>query len=260
MALLVAPRLQAYLPPVAVPKVSVRFRLLREGEVTTGGKFLRVYRGWDSVTQLALVFWAEGGAGEFTQTCTLDQATLLAQGEWLACGVDDAVPRKTRAVYLTFSTSGTLTFNITSGEGGEGGDAATVEALVKVGGLPASREVVVIERPSSGQWRLAGYGPTPGGNGDVDVKVTDGDCYAIALDDWGIEFGASLSVMVGQTIRPTVYTGWLYRITQAGTLPATEPEWWTSALAGPQPLGTARAEAVRYYQPIGLGPFPVEIS
>jgi hypothetical protein len=70
------------------PKVDLRFRLLREGEVTAGVKFLRFFRGLSSLNDVQLVFWAEEGEGEFTQTCRVDLSTLLAQGEWLAMGSD----------------------------------------------------------------------------------------------------------------------------------------------------------------------------
>lgn len=246
---------------ITQPKINLRFRLLREGEVTGTVKILRIYRSWGSISKLCMVFWAEEGAGEFTQTCSVDKATLLAQGEWLACGIDDLAPRKTRAVYLSLTESGTYTFNITSGDGGGvTGDPATLPASVKVGGVPASREVVVIEKPSDGQWRLAGYGPTPGGAGSIDVRVTDGSLYAIGLDDWGTVFTADLVVTVDQTIRPSLFTGWLYRITEAGTLPAAEPEWWPAeGDNASRLLGTARAIAVRYYQPLAHGPLPVEL-
>jgi hypothetical protein len=245
---------------IAPPTALLRFRLLRDGEPTAGRKRLRIFRDWESVGELALVFEAE--LGEFTRAVPVDLATLLAQGEWLVTGIDPAEPRRTRAVYMTFSASGTYTYNITSGEGGDGnpGTPAAVYARVRVDGLLASREVVLVEKPSDGQWRMAGYGPTPGGEGTIDVRVTDGSLYAIGLDDWGTVFTADLAVTAGQTIRPSQYSGWLYRITEAGTLPAVEPEWWAAEGDNvPRLLGTARAVAVRYYQPLAHGPVPVEI-
>lgn len=245
----------------ALPKITVQFRLLREGEVTTGEKFLRLYRGFDNLAQLSMVFWAEAGTGEFTQTYTLDLAETNAQGDWLAIGTDDAPPRKIRAIYLPLADSGTRTYNITTGEGGNTGNPATLGSRVRVDGQPANREVVVLEKPSDGEWRIAGFGVTPGGAGTIDVRITDGILYAVGLDDWGMGFAASLAVTVGQTIRPSQYTGWLYRITEAGTLPATEPEWWAAEGDNPSRLlGTARAIAVRYYQPLAHGPVPVEIT
>tara|TARA_R110000751_G_scaffold276691_1_gene377840 strand:+ start:3963 stop:4328 length:366 start_codon:yes stop_codon:yes gene_type:complete len=120
--------------------------------------------------------------------------------------------------------------------------------------------VVVIERPSDGQWRIAGYGPTLDGEVELELKVTDGSCYALALDDFGVEFAASLDVIAGQRIRPTQYQGWLYEITEPGQLPVAEPQWWAAqGDNATRTLGTARALAVRYYRPLAHGPIPVEI-
>ncbi|WP_339079617.1 hypothetical protein [Pseudomonas sp. TMP9] len=181
--------------------------------------------------------------------------------DWFLIGLDDAPPPRVRAAYLTLTESGTYTFNITSGEGGgTPGTPAVVQARVRVDGLLASREVVLVEKPSDGQWRMAGYGPTPDGEGTIDVRVTDGSLYALGVDDWGTAFTADLAVTAGQTIRPSQYSGWLYRITEPGTLPATEPQWWAAEGDNvPRLLGTARAIAVRYYQPLAHGPVPVEI-
>ena len=97
---------------VPLPRISVQFRILRDGEVTPGLKTLRVYRGWQSAGKLEMVFQAEDG--EFTAVQSFGSATLLAQGEWLVCGADDLPPRRTRAAYLALAEAGTYTFNITS--------------------------------------------------------------------------------------------------------------------------------------------------
>lgn len=242
------------------PKAEIAFRLLRDGVVTAGEKVLRVYRSWDSLDNLAMVFWAEPGEGEYSNTMVIDLAALQSV-EWIALGRDDQLPRRARMSYLTLNAGGNYTFNITSGDGGGNpGTPGVVQARVRVDGALASREVVLVEKPSDGQWRMAGYGPTPGGEGTIDVRVTDGSLYAIGLDDWGTVFTADLAVTAGQTIRPSQYSGWLYRITEPGTLPATEPQWWAAeGDNAPRLLGTARAIAVRYYQPLAHGPVPVEI-
>jgi len=227
--------------------------------VTSGYKRVLMYRDWASVHQLCQVF--DTSDGEFTAVRNLALATLLDQGEWLIAGVDDMPPRRTRAAYLSFSESGVYTFNITSGEGGgQQGDPGRVAGLVRVERLPANREVVLVERPADGEWRLAGYGPTPGGSGDLDVRVVGGDVYAIGVDDYGVAFVPDLAVQVGQRIRPTQYAGWVYEVTEAGQLPAAEPVWWAAQGENPsQPLGSARAIARRYFQPIAHGPVPVEV-
>jgi hypothetical protein len=242
---------------IAPPKISLRFRVLRDGVVTQSGKYIRIYRDWDSMGKLELVFTADQ---EFTDVSAVDLATLLEQDQWLVCGLDASPPKMTRATYMSFAQSGTITFNITSGEGGQAGEPAQVEARVRVERVPVSREVVLVERPFDGEWRIAGYGPTPGGSGEIDLRVVGGDVYALAVDDYGVQFVADLAVQVGQRIRPTQYTGWVYEITQAGQLPSVEPAWWAAVGENPsQPLGTARAVARRYFQPIAHGPVPVEV-
>lgn len=256
----VAARFFFNVPSYVVPPVAnLRFRLLRDGEIATGRRRLRFFRDWDSVGKLELVFEAE--LGEYTRTVPVDLATLLAQGEWLVTGVDPNLPRRTRATYMTFTGGGTFTFNITGSEGGGAvGDPATIPARVRVDGELVGREVVVLEKPSDGEWRLAGFGPVPGGVAEIDLRITDGNLYALGLDDWGIAFTPDLAVSAGQTIRPTQFGGWLYRITESGTLPSAEPLWWAAEGGNaPRDLGTARAIAVRYYQPLALGPYPVEM-
>lgn len=258
MTVVAAPYVRA-IPVYAVPpKILVQFRMFRDGEVTSSRKIVRIYRDWDSVQKLDLVFEAE--QGELSRALQLDLATLLAQDVWLVAGLDVSPPKRTRAVYMTIASAGVYPFNITSGEGGQSGDPAQVEARVRVERVSASREVVLVERPFDGEWRIAGYGPTPGGSGEIDLRVVGGDVYALAVDDYGVQFVADLAVQVGQRIRPTQYTGWVYEITQAGQLPSVEPAWWAAVGENPsQPLGTARAVARRYFQPIALGPGPVEV-
>lgn len=243
------------------PKIDVRFKLLREGLLTSGIKELRLYMGLRDLTSLSLLVVTEADE-ELSRSYRLDLAAVLAQGAWVALGSDNAPPQQLRGSYVTLSESGIYTFNITNGDGGGGnpGTPAVVQARVRVDGALASREVVLVEKPSDGQWRMAGYGPTPNGEGTIDVRVTDGSVYALSMDDWGTVFTADLAVTAGQTIRPSQYSGWLYRITEPGTLPATEPQWWAAeGDNAPRLLGTARAIAVRYYQPLAHGPVPVEI-
>lgn len=244
---------------VLPPTITLSFRLLRDGIATTGPKTVRVYQDWGTVGRLSMVFRTMDG--EHTDSLTFDAATVLGQSEWLVAGLDPQLPKRTRAAYVTFSASGQVEFNIIGVDGGAGGGApATLNAVLRVDQQPAAREVVVLEKPSDGAWRIAGHGASVAGAAVIDLRVTDGHCYAMALDDWGGGYQPSLEVEVGQTIRPSVFTGWLYRITEAGILPATEPTWWPAeGDNASRLLGTARAIAVRYYQPLAHGPLPVEL-
>lgn len=137
--------------------------------------------------------------------------------------------------------------------GGAAGEPASVAAMVRVDKLPAVRELVAIEKTTTGEWRMAGNQNLQ--LGELEMQVTGGQVFAVGLDDYGIKYQAGLSVTEGQRIRPSNMQGWLYLITENGQLPAIEPEWWPAqGENAPRQLGTARAQAVRYYRPQALGP------
>lgn len=139
------------------PKIDLRFRLLREGEVTPGAKTLGLYRSHGTLGELCLVFWVEEGAGEFSRTCRVDLATFLAQGEWLAMGIDDAQPRRIRIGYLALTESGTYTFNITEpfdrhtlGGNGLLSGSFPLNMVTQGGNLPSQAEIRILYRPNTG--------------------------------------------------------------------------------------------------------------
>ena len=135
-----------------------------------------------------------------------------------------------------------------------------LQAQVRVESLPASRQIVAVERQLDGTWRVCGYGQS-GGDGFADLTIRglpSSTIYALAVDDWGASWTANQQVVVGDVVRPSNFIGWLYRVTQA--LPATEPAWWNSASLGPQPVGTAALRAERYYQPLAHGPLDVDFE
>lgn len=255
--------LSAVKPPVAqvvvpAPARTVQFRVLRDGAVTTTVKRVRVVRSWDTGSQLEI--GEPTVDGELTRALSIPTQLLVDQGEWAVLAIDDASPRLTFSQYLELSAGGVFTLNITSGSGGDVTDPALVDASVRVDRLPAVREVVVIERPATGEWRIAGRGQTDAdGLANIDLAVTGGRVFAMAVDDYGVPFSPGLVVTVGQRIRPSVFAGVLYEITEAGTLPATEPAWWPITVEDSRELGTGRAIARRYYRPLAHGPFPVEL-
>ncbi|MER0040610.1 hypothetical protein [Pseudomonas sp. MGal98] len=184
--------------------------------------------------------------------------------EVMAQAYEYSEPRLGMTRWPTLSeTANHLLFNLTENDGGN--QVPTVDARLKAAATVdlvwASRETVIVERMDDGQWRVAGYGRTPDdGLGDIVLKVTtSGTVYAIALDDFGVTFVSGLPVAVGDRVRPATFTGWVYEVTEAGELPAAEPEWWPAVGENPsRPLGTARAIAVRYFRPLAHGPVPVE--
>lgn len=163
-----------------------------------------------------------------------------------------------RAANITADLVLNIDLNDGTGGGGPPGDQATTDAVVRVNKQPASREIVAIERTSTGQWRLAGNKILQAGV--LEVQVTGGQVFAVGLDDYGVAFQSGLSIELGQTVRPSNFQGWLYRCTEVGILPVVEPDWWVEEGENPPRLvGTARLQAVRYYQPIAHGPIHYEL-
>ncbi|PRB80533.1 LamG domain-containing protein [Pseudomonas sp. MYb185] len=132
----------------------------------------------------------------------------------------------------------------------------TLSATVRVEDLPATRQVVAIERPEVGDWRVCGAGSS-NAEGVATIPITGlptSRIYAVVVDDWGRPFIPEMSVIPGEIVRPTHFVGWMYRVTQAGVLPAEEPAWWNSMAGIPREVGTAMVESIRHYQPIAHGP------
>lgn len=169
------------LPVVTPPRIALKFRLLRDGEVSAGPKTLLVYRDWGSTTKLEMAFHANDG--EWTRTQDFDLATILAQGEWLLCGVDEQPPRRTAVRYMVFEGSGDYTFDIAEyfelhnleGPGYLAGtfpggvtavDGVPTTATVRVHYRPAEGElgdgvlVAQVQSAPDGTWRVEGLDPT----------------------------------------------------------------------------------------------------
>lgn len=238
---------------------ALSLQVFREGEATADPKVATLFVGDDPVGSAAFAFFRVGA-----EPVVQKFKTELLRGQFLVQVTDNGSPRLglLRWPVLDAGTSA-LSYNLTEGQGGGlVTHPAKVPAGAQVDDLRRVREVVVVERQADGQWRVAGAGFTDEeGLKDIDLEVTDaGTWYALGMDDWGVLFEPGWSVAKGQRVRPSQFEGWLYEITEAGTLPAVEPEWWPIQGENPsRQVGTARALAVRYYQPLGHGPFPVEM-
>ncbi|OWP50274.1 hypothetical protein [Pseudomonas nitroreducens] len=238
---------------------ALSLQVFREGEATADPKVATLFVGDEPVGSAAFAYFRVT-AGPQVQKFK----TELLRGQFLVQVTDNGSPRLglLRWPVLDAGTSA-LSYNLTEGQGGGiVTHPAKVPAGARVDDLRKIREVVVLERQADGQWRVAGAGFTAeDALKDIDLEVTDaGTWYALGMDDWGVLFEPGLAVTKGQRVRPSQFEGWLYEITEAGNLPATEPAWWPIQGENPsRQIGTARALAVRYYQPLGHGPFPVEM-
>lgn len=246
-------------PPKVFPLVvnlarrQITLTLTRDGEVTSNEKVgLLLVPG---SLEIVGIFVARDGA----QAIQRFLASAVS-GPYLLLVTDEVLPRRAAARYPVITQDLVLAVDLNDGTGGGAGLPALLPARVVIDGADAAREVLAVEQQADGEWRVAGHGRTTAGSADLDLRVSGGGrVYALGLDDWGVQFQPGLQVAIGVAIRPTLFQGWLYRVTQAGQLPAVEPEWWDETLTGPQLVGTARAVVVRYYQPQALGPITVEM-
>lgn len=236
--------------PIAMRTLVVN--MTREGQQTSSVKVARLLHPYSLALQA--VFVAHDGYAS-SQTFV---AAAVDGNEYLLVAIDEVLPKRANARYLVVSEDAALAVDLNDGSGSAAGSPATVGALVRLDGLPAVREVVAVERQADGQWRIAGSAGLD--EGTLELNVTGGAVYALAIDDYGTLYQPNLAVAVGDLIRPSTFAGWLYRITQAGSLPASEPAWWDGNTAGPQDLGSARAEVVRYHRPLAHGPVSVEMT
>lgn len=237
----------------AVRKVTCQ--VTRNGEQTESVKYVRFYRQSSDVFPEAIYGILDGYELEERF------AASAFDGSWYVEIIDQAAPPLGAMRWPTITQDSVLRFNLSDDSGSGGGDSAVLDVVVRVDGELAEREVVVVERQVDGTWRVAGTGLSSlAGEQAIELKVTPSSLvYAFSPSPWGFVFQPSLLVEEGDLVRPTVFMGWIYQITQAGQLPAVEPTWWDDSLQGPQPLGTARAEVHRYYPPQGRGPIPVEL-
>lgn len=139
-----------------------------------------------------------------------------------------------------------------------------------------SGKVTIDEQPASRELKAYSYNETPhqingqevilsqslgqsqsetlSGNYEIDLLPDYGDeVFVVAFDDQGKIYESDLVVSIGEKIRPTNPIGYVFEITQAGTLPSTEPAWDVQAETAVV-YGTAEALAVPFYRPVVHGP------
>lgn len=121
----------------------------------------------------------------------------------------------------------------------------------------ANAEVAVFELRPDGSYAAMGRALSNLlGEFRVETEVYGGgDVFCFALDFPGTTWTASAELSIGMRVRPTVNNGYVYEVVSAGVSGATEPAWWADEGDGTEGfIGTARAKARPYYQPVGDGP------
>lgn len=250
------PAYKIYQPNFALPLIrALKINVTRDGVQNSEYKEVYVWENLVDHTVLSVIPIRDGktGIAEY-----LASAIDGVRGVYV---YDTNADRYAAVRRINLNQNLELNIDLNDGTGGstEPTEPATAAAVVRVNKKPAARELFAVERRADGTYRFAGS-TLISQSGDLEMQVTGGEVYAIAVDDFGIPYQAGLDLEVGQTVRPTNFQGWLYVCTEPGKLPTTEPDWWPEIGDNPaRPVGTARLQATRYYQPIAHGPINYEL-
>ena len=125
----------------------------------------------------------------------------------------------------------------------------------------ANSEVAVFERRGDAYVAMGRALSNAVGEFRVETQVYGGgDVFAFAADFPGVTWAPGVALNLGERLRPTMNNGYVYEIVEAGVSGATEPAWWADQGDGTEGyIGTARAKARPYYQPVGHGPLKMTL-
>jgi len=148
-----------FVPPVLTlvtyPRDSIRFRILRDGLVTPGVKYLRVCRSFNAAGQGEIA--QEALAGEFTPFVSILRQELVDQPGWVVFAEDATPPAKVHAQYLAIPGAGTYTIDIgesfprhlLQGDGYLSGSFP--DGITTLNGVPVAATVRAHYRPAGGE-------------------------------------------------------------------------------------------------------------
>ena len=130
----------------------------------------------------------------------------------------------------------------------------TVQAL-------ANSEVFAFERRGAEFVAMGSAFSNSQGEFRVETDIYGGgDVFAFAADFPGVTWQAGMALSLGDKVRPTQNNGYVYEIITAGVAGASEPAWWADQGDGTEGyIGSARAKAKPYYQPVGHGPLKMTL-
>ncbi|OED40219.1 hypothetical protein ACH42_17040 [Endozoicomonas sp. (ex Bugula neritina AB1)] len=147
--------------------------------------------------------------------------------------------------------------------GNPGTITGKVERIIDGKAEAAARTLVAVENKPDGSWGVTGNTTSDDTTGDytLDVLTDGGDTFVIAMDDYGRVFTANATVELNEIIHPTTPNGYVYRVKQAGTLPATEPEWWIDTGTNhTKTVNDVTLRAIAFYRPLCHGYIKAELN
>ncbi len=151
--------------------------------------------------------------------------------------------------------SGQVNIEFTNNLPDEGtGDPGSFSGTATVADQPAQRIVIATALDGESPRQLAQTVSSPvTGEYLLEWLGYNGQVLVTVFDDYGVDFVEGAAHGVGERIHPTGYNGYVYQVSDTGTL-GPEPEWPTTEGAVVV-TGSCTLTAKRFFRPVSEGPF-----
>lgn len=134
------------------------------------------------------------------------------------------------------------------------GEPGSFSGTVTVADQPAQRTVIATALDGDSPRQLAQTVSSPvTGEYLLEWLGYNGQVLITVFDDYGVDFVEGAAHGVGERIHPTGYNGYVYQVSDTGTL-GPEPEWPTTEGAVVV-TGSCTLTATRFFRPVSEGPF-----
>lgn len=140
------------------------------------------------------------------------------------------------------------------GEAGGSGELKTFSGSLTQDGQPVSRAVYALAIGGDVPKLLASAVSDAAGNYSLEWNGYTGQILVTAADDYGVPFAAEALLSMGVRVHPATPNGYVYEVTNAGTMGTTEPTW--PAIGGESiTSGQVQLISKPFYRPKSAGPF-----
>lgn len=86
-------------------------------------------------------------------------------------------------------------------------------------------------------------------NGVWSKEIAEKQIFVLGSDNGGRKWKPDVHLNVGDIIRPSQFSGFVYRVTKAGSSGSAEPHWWYPSVYVSGGIGSAVADVVEYSKP-----------
>lgn len=151
-----------------------------------------------------------------------------------------------------------IDFISTGDDSGGGGIPKSFSGQLTLDGAPVSRSVYAIGLGDDAAVPTLLASSTSDALGNYTLEWNDytGQILITASDNYGELFVAEALLSVGARVHPATPNGYVYEVTNAGTMGTTEPSW--PAIEGESVTsGSVQLVSVPFYRPKSAGPFTI---